>query len=1460
MKKQKVENSTKKKGFFKKSLALALVAGTLAVSSVGLVGCSDGKDGKNGSTWFSGQDAPFESTGKIGDYYFDTDDFNIYKKGETGWVIISNIKGEQGNPAVPPTVEIDANGYWVINGIPTEHLAHGKDGAKWLFGNNVPTTEGVVGDFYLRGETCDIYEKIETGWVKIGNIKGSGTVQETDSKAIGDHTMISDGLTEMAANAVEFVVDDNTGIAYAVYLASETSLGESSALVKMAKFNILQPTNVEWVTVFNKSTDFGGSSLSECNIINLNSSTVRVYAINKNGWGYYYKDVNKKTLALGAKTEVKFKSSEASDPVALNIANLNTYISSIGGKSFGELQMTTKIIEVDGYYYANLVGGNGTQNVLFVKSSDGATWTLQSVIRHSANYEAMLEYHDGKFWVMCRNGVTTPTSSTQQNLMYSTDGITWTQSNLALTTSDTRPYLFRYQGELYLAYSSPMPTNYSTVRNWRCNIHIGKIVSSGGVETFDEVIYKESKFGIVYYALHDWYGNMVMLYSSGELNPTEGLMGGWSQGKDCLNYTVLKTQAPELSFKTLSSISVTNEPNVTEYAVGDTFDPTGLTVRAQFSDNTYSTVTGYTLSTPDMTTAGTKTITVTYTVNGVAKTATFDIEVSQIEKVLQSIEVVSNPTKSNYLLNETFDPSGLVVKANYNIGSPATISNYSLSTPDMSTVGTKTITVSYIEEGVTKTTTFTIEVSEELREYNEFDSLQSSGVQYINTGIKTTANTKIVVRMNKPDNSGVDGGKWLFSSADNSSARNFGFCIKPDGAYVLDFGGTRYQTGTINWQDGVNTITIGNGVFTINDTALVTGLSVTGTPSNSNNTLYFYQSPTSTNNTYLAGIVYEISIYEGDNLVMHLIPAQRTSDNKIGFYDTVGEAFIFSATGTDFAQGPAEVVKVLTEISVVTNPTTTQYVKGDAFDPTGLVVKATYEDGSYKNVTNYSLSTPDMTTAGTKTITVTYQEKGVTQTTSFTITVIDVQKVLDSIEIKTNPTKTTYAINDTFSSNGLVVVANYNVGSPAMVTNYSLSTPDMTTIGTKTVTVSYTEEGVTKTATFEIVVTELNYIQLESVTANGNQYIDTGYTTKANTKIVIEIDKPNDEDVTGGKWLFNSTPSSGNRNFGFNVKPSGAYVLDFGNTRYQTGTINWQNGKNTITIGNGVFTINGGALVTGLNVTATPTTSTGTLWFLTAASSDSTAYFKTNIYKIAVYEGDTLVMNLVPAQSKENGRVGFYDTVADSFVCSSTASDFTSNSSVDIEETYTTLQSVTTDGTGYINTGYTTTANTKVVVTMEKPDNSGVTGGKWLFSSDARNSSTKNFGFCIKENGAYVLDIGGTRYDTGTINWQDGENTITIGNGEFSINDTDLVTGLNITTSSGNSAVPLHIFTTLNTTSTTYFAGTVYEISIYEGDTLAMHLVPSKRGSDGKVGFYDTISEAFFVSSTGTGLTGGAEV
>ena len=81
---------------------------------------------------------------------------------------------------------------------------------------------------------------------------------------------------------------------------------------------------------------------------------------------------------------------------------------------------------------------------------------------------------------------------------------------------------------------------------------------------------------------------------------------------------------------------------------------------------------------------------------------------------------------------------------------------------------------------------------------------------------------------------------------------------------------------------------------------------------------------------------------------------------------------------------------VLSSIAVTTAPTKTTYNEGETFDPTGMVVTATYTDNSAEAVTGYTCS-PDgaLTTSDTE-ITISYTESGVTKTTTQAITVNEV--------------------------------------------------------------------------------------------------------------------------------------------------------------------------------------------------------------------------------------------------------------------------------------------------------------------------------------------------------------------------------------------------------------------------------------------------------------------------------------
>lgn len=75
----------------------------------------------------------------------------------------------------------------------------------------------------------------------------------------------------------------------------------------------------------------------------------------------------------------------------------------------------------------------------------------------------------------------------------------------------------------------------------------------------------------------------------------------------------------------------------------------------------------------------------------------------------------------------------------------------------------------------------------------------------------------------------------------------------------------------------------------------------------------------------------------------------------------------------------AIVVKELSVIAVTTAPTKTTYTDGQSFDPTGMVVTATYSDASTADVTSSCTFTPDPLTEGLTQVTVSYGGETTTQ-------------------------------------------------------------------------------------------------------------------------------------------------------------------------------------------------------------------------------------------------------------------------------------------------------------------------------------------------------------------------------------------------------------------------------------------------------------------------------------------------
>ena len=84
--------------------------------------------------------------------------------------------------------------------------------------------------------------------------------------------------------------------------------------------------------------------------------------------------------------------------------------------------------------------------------------------------------------------------------------------------------------------------------------------------------------------------------------------------------------------------------------------------------------------------------------------------------------------------------------------------------------------------------------------------------------------------------------------------------------------------------------------------------------------------------------------------------------------------------------------------------------------------------------------------------------------------VIPTPKTLTEISVTTAPSKTTYTAGENFDETGMVVTATYSDSSTAPVTGYTVTDGTALAEGKTSVTISYTEGGVTKTTTQAITV------------------------------------------------------------------------------------------------------------------------------------------------------------------------------------------------------------------------------------------------------------------------------------------------------------------------------------------------------------------------------------------------------
>lgn len=464
-------------------------------------------------------------------------------------------------------------------------------------------------------------------------------------------------------------------------------------------------------------------------------------------------------------------------------------------------------------------------------------------------------------------------------------------------------------------------------------------------------------------------------------------------GKDCY-------QSITVNSKTLSAIEITSEPTKTTYYVGDTFSSAGLEVTAHYNNETSSVVTPTSISSPNMSTAGQKEITVSYTESGVTKTAKFNITVTAV--TLESISV--NGYTTSFTVGDTFSFGGTVT-AHYNNGSTSNVTNSATFTGyDMNSSGAQTVTVSYSGQ----TTTYGITVSSE------------EGYPYIDVHTGSEEYTLF--------SGALEEGDYIIYDATDGKAMKNEVTSKP--------------------RIDVASVTPSNNKFTNPDASIVWHIAQSG----SNWTIYNesvskYAAFTLSNSA--GTLVSDLTDYAKWTVSgsYDFINVGKTSSNYLRHNNGYGFAAYSNSTGHSLtlykktsASGGTTTVEI-TSINATSSVTT--YHPGETFDSSKVTVVGTYtlnaQQYQYTLPTEDCLFSPnnymftyDDSRTGSKSISVNWE--GVTTSISISVTRVDYinpSSVTDSLVVgDTTATGTSYvSFSGVSKSSGAVYAGNNAKGN-----------------------------------------------------------------------------------------------------------------------------------------------------------------------------------------------------------------------------------------------------------------------------------------------------------------------------------------------------------------------------------------------------------------------------------------------
>lgn len=146
----------------------------------------------------------------------------------------------------------------------------------------------------------------------------------------------------------------------------------------------------------------------------------------------------------------------------------------------------------------------------------------------------------------------------------------------------------------------------------------------------------------------------------------------------------------------------------------------------------------------------------------------------------------------------------------------------------------------------------------------------------------------------------------------------------------------------------------------------------------------------------------------------------------------------------------------VTSIKITTPPKKTEYLAGQSFDKTGMIVKAIYKDGTSKEIEDYVVTDGNNLKNGQTEVTITYANLTTKQ-----VIKVNPNPVI-KIEIKHAPNKTKYVVGQDFDTTGMVIEATYEDGTIKEITDYTIENGTKLEKTQESITISFDGQEVSQ--------------------------------------------------------------------------------------------------------------------------------------------------------------------------------------------------------------------------------------------------------------------------------------------------------------------------------------------------------------------------------------------------------------